>query len=98
MEQPMSIQQSFDTFIDYAMIVCQNSPNKKLTKQQFHKILSNTPRPPEQTFFRNGITISYPIGYKSIESYRNVLSHEQPGEYYYERNQAIIKLIDLALA
>lgn len=98
MEKPMSLQQSFDTFIDYAMLVCRNNPNKKLSKQQFHKILSNTPRPSEQTFVRNGITILYPTGYKSVESYRNVLSHVRPEEYYYERNQAIIKLIDLALA
>ena len=96
----MSANQHAATFFAKAIEIAQKSPNKKVNLPD---VFASIPKPKQQTFTKNGITIEFPVGYRSIHAYRSYLADTLKPSYrlhadFVKRNTQQLALIDAALA
>lgn len=96
----MSANQHAALFFAKAIEMAEKSPNKKVNLQD---VFATLPKPKQQTFVRNGITIEFPVGWRSIQDFKGHLEYnlkctDRVSKMYHARDAAKLALINAALA
>ena len=95
----MSANQHANAFFAKAIEMANASADKKVN---LNDVFDAMPKPAQQTFHKNGITISFPMGWKNIHSYRSYiadsLKSSRLDSSLRQRRVAILANIDAALS